>query len=75
MRGYFGQRRVKKSGVAVKYLPHMNPWTQPTDEFREICIGTFDNLKLFRANSRKQVTATIASMVSEIYFSINFVWS
>jgi hypothetical protein len=38
-------------------------------------IGTFDNLKLFRANSRKQVTVTIASMVSEIYFSINFVWS
>jgi len=23
-----------------KYLPHMNPWTQPTDAFRELCIGT-----------------------------------
>ena len=36
-----------------KYLPQMNPWTQPTDEFRELCIGTSTNAKLFRANSRK----------------------
>ena len=31
----------------------MNPWTQPTDAFRELCIGTSTNAKIFRANSRK----------------------
>ena len=28
------------------------PWTQPTDEYRNHCIGNFANAKLFRLHSR-----------------------
>jgi hypothetical protein len=36
-----------------KMLSMHNPWTQPTDEFRDHCTGDFANAKLFRAESRR----------------------
>ena len=30
-----------------------NPWTQPTDDFRNHCIGDFANAKQFRTDSRR----------------------
>ena len=35
-----------------KMLDMHNPWTQPTDDFRNHCIGDFVNAKEFRTNSR-----------------------
>jgi hypothetical protein len=36
-----------------KVLDHMNPWTQPTDAYRQLCIGTSREATLFRRNCRK----------------------
>ena len=36
----------------MQMLSLYKPWTQPTDEYRNHCIGNFPNAKLFRLHSR-----------------------
>ncbi len=50
----FPKKLARQRGVAKKgqMLSLYKPWTQPTDEYRNHCIGNFANAKLFRLHSR-----------------------